>query len=217
MANQTYSQIFSPSNKIIAISGIIGVGKSTLTEKLSKEMNYVEYKEPVKTNEYLSKFYENMEKYCFQMQIYLLNHRFKQHQQIVWSNKNSIQDRSIYEDVIFAKMLKDDGVMEELDFKTYVSLFNNMTNFLHRPDLIIYLDVKPEIALERITKRSRDCEKNIPLEYLENLKMGYEDWLKDVEKRIPVVRIDWNEFQDTKKVIEIINKKFNSELKGIVI
>jgi len=213
----SYTDTFSAKNVILSVSGIIGVGKSTLAEKLGKELKANVLYEPVKENEYLNKFYKDMNKYSFPMQVYLLNKRFEQHQQMVWSGKNTIQDRSIYEDVIFAKMLRESKLMEELDFQTYRSLFQNMSNFLHRPDLIIYLDVKPEIALERIKRRSRNCESTIPLEYLKDLKKGYEDWLKDVSPRIPVLRIDWNEFKDTEYVINLVKNKLKETRKGLIL
>lgn len=203
-------------NYLIGVSGIIGAGKSTLTRKLGEEMNLDALYEPVETNEYLEKFYENMYKYSFGMQIYLLNHRFRQHQQMVWSDKNTIQDRTIYEDVIFAKMLRESGMMEELDFKTYVSLFNNMTNFLHRPDVIVYLDVDPKEALRRVNERSRGCESKMELDYLYALRDGYEEWLKDISPRIPVLRLDWNTYQDTSQVVKKIEEVL-SGTKGLVI
>ena len=202
----SYTTTFSSDNVLIGVSGIIGVGKSTLTENLGKAMGYKVLKEPVETNEYLDKFYKDMAKYSFPMQIYLLNHRFKQHQQMVWSSENTIQDRTIYEDVIFAKMLKEDGLMEDLDFKTYCQLFNNMTNFLHRPDVIIYLDVEPEEALMRVKTRSRDCETDLPIEYLRKLKKGYEEWLADLRGRIPIIYLDWNTFQDTDYIVSKIQE-----------
>lgn len=211
-----YTQTFGPKNNIIGISGIIGVGKSTLTKKLGEELEYDIINEPVETNEYLSNFYQNMSKYSFPMQVYLLNHRFKQHQQMVWADKSSIQDRTIYEDVIFAKMLKEAEMMEELDFKTYVDLFNNMSNFLHRPDLILYLDVEPEEALRRVNERSRGCESGLTLEYLQDLRKGYEEWLEDVKDRIPVIRLDWNTYQDHKKIADIIRNKLSNK-KGLVV
>ena len=200
----SYREAFGPKNNTIGISGIIGVGKSTLTKNLGEAMGYDVLYEPVETNEYLTKFYADMKKYSFPMQIYLLNHRFRQHQQMVWSGKNTIQDRTIYEDVIFAKMLRESGMMENLDFETYTSLFGNITNFLHRPDLIVYLEVEPEVALQRINERSRGCETGITLEYLQDLKKGYEDWLDDVKERIPVLRLDWNTFKDTDSVVSKI-------------
>lgn len=207
----SYTKTFSSDNVLIGVSGIIGVGKSTLTENLGKAMGYKVLKEPVETNEYLDKFYKDMGKYSFPMQIYLLNHRFKQHQQMVWSSENTIQDRTIYEDVIFAKMLKEDGLMEDLDFKTYCQLFNNMTNFLHRPDVIIYLDVEPEEALMRVKTRSRDCETDLPIEYLRKLKKGYEEWLDDLRGRIPIIHLDWNTFQDTDYIVSKIQEALRTK------
>lgn len=213
---ENYSKTYGSDNLIISVSGIIGVGKSTLSAKLGKLYNADVYYEPVENNEYLDKFYNDMKKYSFPMQIYLLNHRFRQHQQMIWSTGNVIQDRSIYEDVIFAKMLREDGLMDELDFQTYRSLFQNMSNFLHRPDVIVYLDVKPEIALERVIKRARGCETGITLEYLQSLQKGYEDWLEDVCPRIPVIRVDWNIFRDTEDVVKLINDKLKNR-KGLIV
>lgn len=212
----SYNKTFGTNNYLIGVSGIIGAGKSTLTRKLGEEMCLDVLYEPVETNEYLEKFYEDMYKYSFGMQIYLLNHRFRQHQQMVWSDKNTIQDRTIYEDVIFAKMLRESGMMEELDFKTYVSLFNNMTNFLHRPDVIVYLDVDPKEALRRVNERSRGCESKMELDYLYALRDGYEEWLKDISPRIPVLRLDWNTYQDTSQVVKKIEEVL-SGTKGLVI
>lgn len=211
-----YTQAFSSHTHIIGISGIIGVGKSTLTKSLGVMLGFNVLNEPVETNEYLEKFYANMEKYAFPMQIYLLNYRFKQHQQMVWSNNSTIQDRTIYEDVIFAKMLYESNMMSELDFKTYVNTFQNMANFLHRPDIIIYLDVEPEIALQRINMRKRECEKDIPLDYLISLKKGYEEWLNDIDGRIKVIRIDWNVYKTAEEIALIIKEEIIKK-KGVVL
>lgn len=217
MTSNSYTSTFSSPNVLIGISGIIGVGKSTLTESLGKILSWDVVKEPVESNEYLCKFYEDMEKYAFPMQVYLLNHRFRQHQQMVWSGKSMVQDRTIYEDVIFAKMLHDGGLMEDLDFNTYVQLFNNMTNFLHRPDLIIYLDVEPSEALRRVRERSRSCETKMSLEYLTELRNGYEEWLKDVRDRIPVLRLDWNTYMDPEKVASLIKSALAAKRKGLTL
>tara|TARA_R110002074_G_scaffold339933_1_gene510449 strand:- start:306 stop:626 length:321 start_codon:yes stop_codon:yes gene_type:complete len=106
--------------------------------------------------------------------------------------------------------------MDPLDFQTYVELFQNMSNFLHRPDIIIYLDVEPEVAIERIKQRGRECESGITLEYLIKLKAGYEDWLSDIEGRIPVLKLDWNTYQDTDKVYKMIIESLSLK-KGLVV
>lgn len=197
------------SKLLIGVSGIIGVGKSTLTDSLGSHMDLKIFQEPVKTNEYLSKFYEDMSRYAFPMQVYLLNHRFRQYQQMIWENKNCVQDRTIYEDVIFARLLNRSGIINDLDFKTYMQLFENMTSFIRHPDIVVFLDVEPEKAMERINKRGRECEKDISLEYLVTLRDGYEEWLKDIEGKVPIIRIDWNTYQDTEKVSELIKKKLS--------
>jgi len=197
------------SKLLIGVSGIIGVGKSTLTDSLGGHMDLKIFQEPVKTNEYLGKFYQDMNRYAFPMQVYLLNHRFRQYQQMIWENKNCVQDRTIYEDVIFARLLNRSGIINDLDFKTYMQLFENMTSFIRHPDIVVFLDVEPEKAMERINKRGRECEKDISLEYLVTLRDGYEEWLKDIEGKVPIIRLDWNTYQDTEKVAELIKKKLS--------
>ena len=217
MASNSYTSTFGSPNILVGVSGIIGVGKSTLTESLGKIMGWDTVKEPVESNEYLDHFYKDMSKYSFPMQVYLLNHRFRQHQQMVWANRSMVQDRTIYEDVIFAKMLHDEGLMEDLDFHTYVQLFNNMANFLHRPDLIIYLDVDPKEALRRVRERSRSCEVGLSLKYLMGLRAGYEEWLRDVQDRIPVLRLDWNTYMDPEKVVSLIKSALDAKCKGVTL
>jgi hypothetical protein len=120
------------------------LGKSTLATALAKELGLPVYYEPVIDNIYLADFYQDMKKYSFPLQIYLLNKRFKQQQQIIWEGKGGVQDRTIYEDSVFARMLRDSGHMEERDFRTYMELFSNMSNFMKKPNIIVHLDVSPE-------------------------------------------------------------------------
>ena len=194
--------------KNIGISGIIGVGKSTLTQKIADKLGFKAFMEPVDTNEYLDLFYTDMKKYGFPMQIYLLNKRFRLHQQSVWGDKGTVQDRTIYEDTIFAKMLHESKDISDIDYNTYSELFDNMSYFLHRPDVIVYLDTSPETALERIKNRNRECETDMSLEYLTALRDGYEQWLVSIRNIIPVVRIDWNTFGSVDDVIEKIDGLF---------
>ncbi|MCK9608516.1 MAG: deoxynucleoside kinase [Methylomonas sp.] len=187
-----YAEIYRDRRLFLAVSGLIASGKTSLVQQLSAALHFTPIYEPVKENVYLPLFYKDMAKFGFPMQVYLLNERFRQHQSIVWSGESSVQDRSIYEDPIFASMLHDSGNISDLDFATYSSLFSNMCQFLHRPDIILYLDVTPETAFARMQKRGRECEKDVSLDYLRSLRDGYESWIKDIRTRIPVVRIDWN-------------------------
>jgi deoxyadenosine kinase len=168
------------------------------------------YYEPVIDNEYLADFYADMKKYSFPLQIYLLNKRFRQHQQIIWQGKGGVQDRTIYEDSVFAKMLRDANLMEERDYRTYIELFNNMANFMRKPNLIVHLDVTPEESLERIRMRSRSCESTITLEYLTNLHKAYEEFIQEISRVIPVIRVNWSKFRSAEEMAEMIKKEWQT-------
>ena len=171
------NNILMAEDNFIGISGLIGAGKTTLAKALGKVLNLPVYYEPVIENEYLEDFYKDMKRYSFSFQIYLLNCRFRQHQQVLWNGTGGIQDRTLYEDSIFAKVLYEDGNMEEREYKTYLNLFRNMSNFMKKNTLIIHLDCKPEESLERIKIRARGCETGITIEYLRKLYNGYEDFI----------------------------------------
>jgi deoxyadenosine kinase len=131
----------------------------------------------------------------------------------VWEGRGGVQDRTIYEDAIFAKMLRDDGLMEEREYQTYISLFNNMSNFMRKPNVIVYLDVTPEESYERIRARSRECESGLPLEYLRKLAVAYENFLEDISQVIPVLRVNWSQFHSAEEMaaqIQLEYKKMRS-------
>ena len=161
-------------------------------------------------NEYLEDFYRDMKRYSFSFQIYLLNCRFRQHQQVLWNGTGGIQDRTLYEDSIFSKVLYEDGNMEEREYKTYLNLFKSMSNFMKKNTLIIHLDCKPEESLERIKRRARGCETGITLDYLQKLYKGYEEFIKQISKVIPVLRINYSKFKTAEEMAEIIKKEYES-------
>ena len=145
-----------------------------------------------------------MKKYSFPLQVYLLNIRFKQHQQIIWQGRGAVQDRSIYEDSIFAKILMESGLMEQRDYRTYMDLFSNMSNFMRKPNLIVHLDVSPEESMERIKMRARGCETGITLEYLKKLYEGYESFLSDIAKVIPVIKVKYSSFKTGEEMAKVV-------------
>lgn len=192
----------------IGIAGLIGAGKSTLATALGNITGLPVYYEPVQDNEYLADFYTDTAKYAFSMQIYLLNRRFQQHQEIIWKGGGAVQDRTIYEDAIFAKALLNMGLMDERDYQTYLSLFRNMSNFMCRPSIIIYLDIKPETSYERIQQRSRDVESGIELSYLQMLYQEYEIFIEEIAKTIPVIRVSWEEFRSAEDMAKLIEREY---------
>jgi deoxyadenosine kinase len=192
----------------IGIAGLIGAGKTTLAKALGQHLNLEVHFEPVIDNEYLNDFYRDTKRYSFPMQIYLLNRRFQQHQEIIWRGCGGVQDRTIYEDAIFAKTLRDMGQMDGRDYETYVTLFRNMSNFMCRPHVVIYLDVSPEKSLERIHARDRGCESAVSLEYLKRLYDNYEEFLGELSRMIPVLRVKWDEFWEVEALADAITKEY---------
>ena len=195
----------------IGIAGMIGAGKSTLATALGTHLKLPVYYEPVQDNEYLADFYRDTARYAFATQIYLLNRRFQQHQELIWRGGGGVQDRTIYEDAVFARTLVSLGLMEDRDYRNYVSLFKHMSNFMCRPNVIVYLDVRPERSLERIRMRKREVEDGLSLEYLEALYVEYENFLRDISRSVPVIRVDWDQFRDVEEMAAVIEEEY---LKG---
>jgi deoxyadenosine kinase len=192
----------------IGIAGLIGAGKTTLADALAEHLDIPVYYEPVTDNEYLEDFYRDTAKYAFQTQIYLLTRRFRQHQEIIWRGGGGVQDRTIYEDAIFAKTLVNAGLMDERDYRTYLELFKQMSNFMCRPSVIVYLDLSPETSMERIQMRSRGVESGITMEYLHGLRDEYESFIGSISKQIPVIRVAWEQFRDAAEMAEVIEKEY---------
>ena len=195
-------------NLFIGVAGIIGAGKSTLATALGKHLELDVYYEPVKDNEYLADFYEDTARYSFAMQIYLLNRRFQQHQEIIWRGRPAIQDRTIYEDAVFAKMLSDNDLMDPRDYRTYLELFRHMSNFMCKPNVIIYLDVDPAESKRRVEERSRGVESGITVDYLKALYEEYENFVRDISKVIPLIRVSWNEYRDVEEMARMIKSEY---------
>jgi deoxyadenosine kinase len=182
----------------VVVAGIIGAGKTTISQSLAKVMGVPCYQEKVSSNPYLSLFYKDMKTYGFAMQMRLLFERLRAHNSIVWDieKRGAIQDRSIYEDTIFAKMLHEDGLISDLDYETYVMAFDTMLTGVRWPDVFLYLDVTPEKAFERIKSRGRECESGLPLEYLKKLHHHYEKWVIEASEHCKVVRLEYSEYHD---------------------
>jgi len=179
----------------LAIMGLIGAGKTTLATSLSQVMEIPVYYEPVDDNPVLPLFYKDMTKYAFPLQIWLLNRRYRQQQTISWSNKGAIVDRSFYEDQIFVDVLTEGGFMTEIEKNIYIETFDSISNTMSHPNCLIYLRITPEEAMRRINIRNRECEKDLPVEYLRSLHIKYEKFIDEISKQIPVIIIDWNDIK----------------------
>jgi deoxyadenosine/deoxycytidine kinase len=199
----------------IGIAGTIGVGKSTLTMDLARALNFEPILEEVDGNPYLEHFYKDMKGYGTMMQVWLLNHRFRQHREFVTrislgKIRGVVQDRTIWEDTIFARMLNEhpDKIITDLDYNTYLDLFDNMVlRELVFPQIMIYLDCQPETAFKRINSRGRVMEQTIPLDYLRMLKKNYDQFIEEMEQAgVRVLRIKWESFQPTSEVVRLVHE-----------
>lgn len=193
----------------VGIAGLIGAGKSTLAAALAREMGLPAFFEPVDANVYLADFYKDMRRHGFAMQIYLLSERFRQHQQVIWRGEGGVQDRTIYEDSIFAQILRDGGSMDERDYQTYCTLFGHMSNFMRKPNLIVYLRVTPEESLARIRARGRAAEAAVTIEYLRGLHAAYEAFIEGISRVIPVIRVDWSTFRTAEVMARVIREEWS--------
>lgn len=193
-------------SQLIIVEGNIGAGKTTFCENVSEIINYKVMYEPVTDNHYLEKFYEDPKRYALEMQFYLMSLRFKAHQEAIlhiWTTgQGVIVDRSIYGDDLFCKRNYLDGNISEEGYQNYNKMKEIMCQFLMVPQLTIYLDVRPENCLKRIKMRNRDCEKQIPLEYLEGLEKLHSELLDELSlKGSKIFRLNWDSFDTFDNVV----------------
>jgi deoxyadenosine/deoxycytidine kinase len=197
----------------IAIAGNIGAGKTSLTELLAKHYNWEPHYEDVIDNPYLDDFYNHMERWSFNLQVYFLKSRFEQLLSFRENNKTVIQDRTIYEDAhIFAPNLNAMGLMNQRDFKNYKGIFELMESLIQGPDILIYLRSSIPNLVNKIHKRGREYESSISIDYLSRLNERYEAWISSYDSsKLIIIDVDSLDFVDNKedlsKVINIIDNK----------
>lgn len=199
----------------IGIAGIIGVGKSTLTMQLAKALNFEPVLEEVGGNPYIEKYYADMKKYGTIMQVWLLNHRFRQHREFVarislGKIRGVVQDRTIWEDTIFARMLNQspEKIISDLDYNTYLDLFDNMVlREMVFPQLLIFLDCSVKTAMQRIAARGRKMENGIPEDYMRSLQQNYYQFIDEMESAgVRVLRLNWETFQPIEQVVKLVHQ-----------
>ena len=176
----------------IAIAGNIGVGKSTLTQKLADHFGWTPFFEAVDDNPYLADFYQDMQRWSFHSQVFFLSRRLRHHHDLLSHPNSVIQDRSVYEDAeIFAHNLYQQGQMTDRDYGAYRELYEVMVALLPPPDVMIYLKADVSTILGRIARRGRDFERDISPDYLAQLKALYDGWIEQFAL-CPVLTFDAN-------------------------
>jgi len=201
----------------IAVAGNIGSGKTTLTGLLAKHYGWQAQYEDVDDNPYLNDFYEDMQRWSFNLQIYFLNSRFSQIVKIRQSGKSTIQDRTIYEDAfIFAPNLHSMGLMTTRDFENYFALFNLMNSLIEPPDLMIYLRASIPTLVNQIQNRGRKYEDNIRLDYLKHLNERYEAWIETYNLgKLLIIDADDYDFPSKPEDLSKVIDKIDANLHGL--
>ena len=201
----------------VAVAGNIGSGKTTLTSLLSKHYGWEAQYEDVDDNPYLNDFYQDMQRWSFNLQIYFLNSRFSQLVKIRQSGKKIIQDRTIYEDAyIFAPNLHSMGLMSTRDFENYFALFNLMISLIEPPDLLIYLRASIPTLVEQIQQRGRKYENNIRLDYLKHLNERYEAWVETYNLgKLLIVNVDNLNFRDKPEDLSSVIDDIDAQIHGL--
>ncbi|SEG13525.1 deoxynucleoside kinase [Algoriphagus boritolerans] len=201
----------------LAVSGNIGSGKTTLTEKLAKHYGWRAEFEAVDQNPYLADFYEDMKRWAFHLQVYFLNSRYNQIRKIQENPISTIQDRTIYEDAyIFAANLYKSKLMTERDYYNYRSLFDSMILHVKAPDLLIYLKADIPKLVGQIEKRGRTYETAMRIDYLKNLNSHYEEWIGNYkEGKLLIVDVNELDFVERPEDFSFIVEKIEREMFGL--
>lgn len=202
---------------LIAVAGNIGSGKTTLTTLLAKHYKWDTHFEDVDDNPYLNDFYNDMQRWSFNLQVYYLTSRISKIQEINKSRKATIQDRTLYEDAyIFAPNLHSMGLMTTRDFETYFSLFKLQETFINPPDLLIYLRASVSTLVNQIQKRGRDYEESIRLDYLKCLNERYEAFISTYDQgKVLIIDVDTNNFSEKAEDLGTIINHIDAELHGL--
>lgn len=193
-------------SKLIIVEGLIGSGKSTFCREVASRTGYHVMYEPVEENPYLESFYADPKRWALEMQFYLMAHRFKMHQEAIeyiWRTGNGVlMDRSIYGDSVFCALNHINGNIDSTGYSSYMGMRDVMTRFLMVPQITVYLNASPKVCQARIMSRGRDCEREIPLTYLEGLDNLYRDLIVEMEsKGSKIINLNWEKFTPWEDVL----------------
>lgn len=200
--------------RYIAIEGPIGVGKSSLAKLLAQKFGSRLVKEEVASNPFLERFYENPRKYAFQAQLFFLLSRYRQQKELAQGDlfeEGVVCDYIMAKDKIFALInLEDDEV------SLYESIFRLLVPTLAKPDLVIYLQARPEVLLSRVRKRGIGYERNISLDYLKTLSDAYNEYFFHYnETPLLIVNTSEIDFVESARDLEHLVREVKSVKRGM--
>ncbi|PWB64614.1 MAG: deoxynucleoside kinase [Deltaproteobacteria bacterium] len=197
----------------IAIEGAIGVGKTSLAKILANRFGWRLVQEEVGHNPFLERFYENPRKYAFQTQLFFLLSRYRQQRELAQGDlfeNGVVCDYILAKDKIFALInLEDDEI------SLYESIYKLLVSTLPKPDLVIYLQARPEVLLSRVRKRGIAYERNISLDYLKTLSDAYNEYFFHYnETPLLVVNTSEIDFVESPRDLEHLVREVKSVKRG---
>lgn len=204
------------TKRLVVVAGNIGTGKTSLAERIGARLGWYTAFESVADNPYLADFYTDMRTWAFHLQVFFLGHRAQQYLQMVRLPQSVIIDRSIYEDAfIFARALYQMGNLTERDYQSYRTVFDLIVNQLPPPDLLIYLQARVEVLMNRIRQRGRHIESGITTEYLRLLESFYDEWLQIFDVcPVLTIRTDDLDYVHRPKHLNIVVQRIQERLAG---
>jgi len=204
------------AKKFVLVAGNIGSGKTSLTERIGERLKWPTAYESVVDNPYLPDFYKNMKEWAFHLQVYFLGHRAQQHLDMYNDPRPAIIDRSIYEDAfIFCRALHHLGNLNEVDYQTYMSVYNLLIPTLPVPSMLIFLRCPVEVLLTRIQQRARDIESGVSADYLRLLESYYDEWIKTFDLcPVLTIRTDDLDFVHKNKHMDVVLERIQNKLAG---
>ncbi len=199
----------------ITVEGPIGVGKTSLSKAISEAFEYHLLKEIVDENPFLGKFYENINEWSFQTEMFFLCNRYKQltdiREHIIAEQNPVVADYHIFKNLIFAKR-----TLKEAEYQKYEEIYNILTADMPRPNMVIYLHASLDTLMKRIAMRGREFEKMISRDYMEQLVADYHAFFEHFEKRhpeIPVIQLNGDELdfvknkRDLQYILQLVEEK----------
>ncbi len=202
--------------RLILVAGNIGSGKTSLTERIGARLGWRTAYESVADNPYLPDFYQDMRRWAFHLQVYFLGHRAQQHLDMSQDPRSAIIDRSIYEDAyIFARALNHMGNMTELEYRSYLKVFEMITRSLPSPSLLIYLKAPVPVLMERIHRRGREIETSINADYLTLLDSFYNEWVETFDVcPVLTLRTDDLDYVHQPQHLDLVVQRIQEKLSG---
>ncbi|MCJ7511854.1 MAG: deoxynucleoside kinase [Anaerolineales bacterium] len=204
------------AKRFVLVAGNIGVGKTSLTERLGERLGWQTAYESVVDNPYLADFYQDMRSWAFHLQVFFLGHRAEQHRALAALPQSAIVDRSIYEDAeIFSRASLALGNITERDYGAYRRVYDLVVAGLPAPDLLIYLRAPVPVILNRIRSRGRAIEQGITADYLGLLDRYYQEWMSSFELcPVLTIRTDDLDFVHKSGHLEVVIGRMNEILAG---